>query len=205
MPCLDTNFNISFISEDNFEASFYPTNASEFIDYLVEINSEVFQYIISEDFQPSYEIVEFLQEAVLAYLEETRLYPELSQFLETAIIDGISITIEEGEDVDEDILETLSTMDLPIINTVSSLIEESKYHKVVRGGKIINKKICPPGYRSTGNTCVRMGTSEVRSRMKAALKAAKTRRKKLKNSIFKQMLLKKRARSMKLGNSRGLY
>jgi len=205
MSCLDTNFNISFISEDNFEASFYPTNASEFIDYLAEMNTELFQYIISEDFQPSHEIVEFLQEAVLSYLEENQLYPELSRFLETAVIDGVSITIEEGEDVDEDILEILSNMDLPVINTISSLIEESNYRKVVRGGKIINKKLCPPGYKVSGNNCVRMGTTEIRSRMKAALKAAKTRRKEFKNSMFKQMLLKKRAKSMNLGKSRGIY
>lgn len=216
--CLDTNFSISFISENNNEAIFYAEDASEFIDYLNEINPQIIQNILSEDFEPTHELIELLQESILSYIEENSIpcgcddyYSQLFDFLENSAINGITISIEEGdddedEDINEAIYENLQVIpwDIEVKKDVQSLLQEAKYKKVVRGGRLINRQVCPPGYRLSGGQCIRMATSEVRKRMKAALKAAKTRKKEFRNSMFKQMLLKKRARSMNVRRSRGL-
>jgi hypothetical protein len=219
MLCLDTNLNISFISEDGVKATFYPMNALEFIDYLSEINIEILPHILSENFEVSNEIIEILQEAILSYLEESEIpasalkyYKDLYTFLETAAIVEFNFIIEEGEEEDVEInefiyniLEELSwDFNISINNTVKDLIQESSYKRVVRGGKLIKQKVCPPGYKLAGGKCIRMSTTEVRFRMKAALKAAKTRRKHERNSLFKQMLMKRRAKSMKVRDMRGI-
>jgi len=55
-------------------------------------------------------------------------------------------------------------------------VSEVNYKKVVRGGKVVKKVQCRPGYRFDGNSCVKMSSQELRLRGKAAKKAAKHRK-----------------------------
>ena len=91
-----------------------------------------------------------------------------------------------------------------ILESVNNLILElGKIKKVVRGGKIIKKLTCPPGYKSDNGRCVRMNGVEVRKRKKAAKLMLKTKKKTLKG-IAARLLEKRRIKSMLLRKRRGL-
>lgn len=220
MSNLDEKISIVFVSEDGTEGIFYPSDASEFIDYLVEADDEIARQILSEDFEPTQETVEFLQEAIPAYIEEVETpegceeyYSELKSFLENSSIDSVHVATqdmddEDEEEIEESISEFLQTdgwIRTTILESVEDLIEEVLYKKVVRGGKVLKKANCPPGAKWNGKSCVRMGAMEVRKRMKAAFRAAKTRKKHSRNMMFQKAIMKKRGKSMKFGSNRGLY
>jgi hypothetical protein len=91
-----------------------------------------------------------------------------------------------------------------ILESISDLIQEGlRFKKVVRGGKILKKLMCPPGYKSTNGRCVRMSSMEIRKRKKSAKLMLKTKKRTLKgmNAI---MLNKRRAKSLLLRKRRGL-
>ncbi len=220
MSNLDEKISIIFISEDGTEGIFYPSDASEFIDYLVESDDEMAREILSDNFEPTQEIVEFLQEAIPAYIEESdtpdgcnEYYSELKSFLENSTIESMHISTQDideddDEEIEESILEFLQTdgwISSTILESIDDLIEEVLYRKVVRGGKVLKKANCPPGSKWNGRSCVRMGALEVRKRMKAAFRAAKTRKKHGRNLMFQKAIMKKRNKSMKFGSNRGLY
>lgn len=74
---------------------------------------------------------------------------------------------------------------------VESAITEVQRKKVVRGGKIVKKIVCPEGKKNVGGKCVRMRNIEKLKRSKTAKKAAKKKKGKL------GAIQRKRARSMK--------
>lgn len=74
---------------------------------------------------------------------------------------------------------------------VSSVISEVQRKKVVRGGKIVKKVVCPDGKKNVGGKCVRMRNVEKLKRSKTAKKAAKKKKGKL------GAIQRKRERSMK--------
>ncbi|MHA1766135.1 MAG: hypothetical protein ACTSVK_07720, partial [Promethearchaeota archaeon] len=63
--------------------------------------------------------------------------------------------------------------------------------RVVRGGKVVKKLKCPPGYKSEKGKCVKMQAKETMRRKKAAKKAARTGKSK------RAQASRKRARSVK--------
>ncbi len=91
-----------------------------------------------------------------------------------------------------------------LLENIFNLIEEAvKFKKVVRGGKILKKLICPPGYKTTNGRCVRMTFVEVKKRKKAAKLMLKTKKKTLKGIKF-AMMNRKRAKSLLLRQRRHL-
>jgi hypothetical protein len=223
MSCIDSNFKLSFISEDGSEGIFYPASTSEFIDYLTELDSNLTQFLFSENFEPTEEITNYLQEAVSAYIEAVfedkevpcgceQYYPELYQFLENSSIDEIYLQVEEGEEEEHEINEAIYSFfesegweaSIPNSTLVQTLVQETTFKKIVRGGRVIKRADCPPGFKWNGERCVRMASSELRKRMKAAFKANKTRSKHMRNAMFAKSIMKKRAKSMKVRGMKGI-
>lgn len=223
MSCIDSNFSISFISENGTEGVFYPSTVSEFIDYLTQIDENLAVHLFSENFEPTQEITDLLQEAVTSYIEESyetgsiplgceQYYPELYNFLENSSIDEIYIKLEEGEEEDLEINEAIYSFFesegwegiIPTSISVQELVQEASFKKIVRGGRVIKRAVCPPGSKWDGSKCVRMASSELRKRMKAALKATKTRSKHMRNAMFAKAIMKKRAKSLKVRGMKGL-
>ena len=217
MQYLDTTFSISFISESGKEATFYPIGASEFIEYLEENEPGITNHILNNENIQNQEIANFLQEAVFVYLEENISHYEnaeqLAEFIiESAITDiYISANLNNEIQIDDVIGESIINFfetdgyQVQILENINQLIQEITAKRMVRGGRIIKRLDCPPGSKLVSGRCVRMGSSEVRTRMKAALKATRTRRKHMSNTSFANAVMKKRKKSMKLGNSRGVY
>jgi hypothetical protein len=85
-----------------------------------------------------------------------------------------------------------------------SYVEEVVYSKKIRHGVLKKLLECPAGWRSHGGRCIKMGATEVRRRMRASIKANKTKKKEFKNSAFRNRLMKLRNKSLKLRKSRGL-
>jgi hypothetical protein len=223
MSCIDSNFRLSFISEDGSEGVFYPASTSEFIDYLAELDSNLTQFLFSENFEPTEEIIVYLQEAVSAYIESVfedkevpcgceQYYPKLYQFLENSSIDEIYLQVEEGEEEDREINEAIYSFfetegwEATLSNStlVQTLLQETTFKKIVRGGRVIKRAECKPGFKWDGQRCVRMGSAELRKRMKAAFKANKTRSKHMRNAMFAKAIMKKRAKSMKVRGIKGI-
>lgn len=91
-----------------------------------------------------------------------------------------------------------------ILECVDRLIEEAlKFKKVVRGGKVLKKLTCPPGYKSTNGKCIKMSFMEVRKRKKAARLMLKTKKKTMKG-LKAMMMERKRKKSMILRQRRHL-
>jgi hypothetical protein len=91
-----------------------------------------------------------------------------------------------------------------ILESIDNLIEEAlRFKKVVRGGKILKKLTCPPGYKSTGGKCIRMSFMEVRKRKKAAKLMLKTKKKTMKG-LKAMMMERRRKKSMILRQRRHL-
>lgn len=84
---------------------------------------------------------------------------------------------------------------LEILESVTSLITEVKFKKVIRGGKLLKKIACPPGFKNAGGKCTRMTQMEVRKRKKAAKLMLKTKKKTLKG-IKVIMMERRRKKSM---------
>ena len=224
MPCLDTNFSITFVSEDGKQAVFHPIDTSEFIDYLVELNPDVAQDIMSEDFTPTREVSDFLQEAVSSYIEAIfedgedlpsechEYYSTIYNFLQDAQGSELYVTLQEGEEADIEVDNELYNffevtgwnINIPNSANTASLIQEITFKKMVRGGRLIKRAECAPGYRWDGKRCIRMGSTEVRKRMKAAFRASKTRAKHSRNALFMKMILKKRMKSDRVRRQKGL-
>jgi hypothetical protein len=78
------------------------------------------------------------------------------------------------------------------------LLEAGEWKIVFRGGKKIKKLICPPGMKSVGKTCKRMGSAERKNRRKALKIAAKKAKAKA------GRIMKKRAKAMKKRAKLGL-
>lgn len=215
MSCLDTNISINFISEDNTSVIFNPIDAIEFSEYLEQCEPGIIQNIF--DGTINQETVEFLQEAVYTYLEENQNYynnvEQLAQFIIESNIAELYITLKEEDQLDLEIKESVNSFfdtegwskTTTVLESVEGLIEEAMIKKMVRGGQIIKRIECPPGFKLSHGQCVRMGATEVRKRMKAAFKATKTRRKHMQNAMFARAIMKKRNKSMKVGDMRGLY
>lgn len=71
---------------------------------------------------------------------------------------------------------------------------EAEFKKVVRGGKVKRKLICPPGYKAVDGRCEKMSPQELLKRKKAA----KATQRKLKAQSGKfQKALKKRSKSLR--------
>ena len=75
---------------------------------------------------------------------------------------------------------------------------EARTKRVVRGNKVIRKKVCQPGYASRGGKCVKMGAGEKRNRRVAGKKTARGNRGK------RQMITRKRNRSNRKRRASGI-
>jgi len=87
-----------------------------------------------------------------------------------------------------------------LMNLVSAYEVAPKKTKVVRGGQVVVKMVCPPGYKlsADGKSCVKMTAAELKKRSLAAKKAARKRKSKMKQ------IMTKRAKSAKIRAARGL-
>lgn len=91
-----------------------------------------------------------------------------------------------------------------IFECINNLIEEAvKFKKVVRGGKVMKKLSCPPGYKSVNGRCVRMNSMEIRKRKKAAKLMLKTKKRTMRG-IASIMMERKRKKSLLLRQRRHL-
>jgi hypothetical protein len=50
---------------------------------------------------------------------------------------------------------------------------DEAFKRVIRGGKLKRKLICPTGFKAKDGRCVKMGQAEIRKRSKSAKKAQK--------------------------------
>lgn len=77
--------------------------------------------------------------------------------------------------------------------TDESLLDEAapKMMKVIRGGVVVKKLVCPPGFKAQGGKCVKMNAAELVRRKKAGIKAAR------KGASKRGQAAAKRAKSMK--------
>jgi len=71
-------------------------------------------------------------------------------------------------------------------------LDEARFRKVIRKGKVKRKLFCPSGFKAVGGKCVKMSPEEQRKRKKATRRAAKKR----KGGVLAK-LLKKRKKSMR--------
>jgi hypothetical protein len=71
-------------------------------------------------------------------------------------------------------------------------LDEAKFQRVIRKGKVKRKLFCPDGFKAQDNVCQKMSPSERMKRKRATKRAAR----KKKGAILAKML-KKRAKSMK--------
>ena len=62
---------------------------------------------------------------------------------------------------------------MDILEQIDLMLNELKYKKVFRGGKIRKKAICPPGFKFDGKKCKKMSATERRKRAKSAMRAQK--------------------------------
>jgi len=72
------------------------------------------------------------------------------------------------------------------------VLDEAKFRRVIRGGKVRRKLFCPDGFKAVDNICQKMSPSERIKRKKATKRAAR----KKKGAVLAKML-KKRSKSMK--------
>ena len=96
----------------------------------------------------------------------------VSEFtLEEEYIDRIVAAIGAG-------LATESVVNARILESANALIQEARAmtKTVVRGGKLVQKNICPEGFKvSKSGMCERMSSRDIIAYRKRAMKAAKTR------------------------------
>lgn len=107
------------------------------------------------------------------------LMESVFNFLDTIDIDNLT---EEQEEMLEEILEMYDA---------DEEINEVKKTRVVRGGKRVRKVTCPQGKKAVNGKCVRMSSSEKRTRSKAAKRGAR------KKKTQKAAIERKRKKSMR--------
>ncbi len=81
---------------------------------------------------------------------------------------------------------------MDILDKIDHVLDEARFKKVIRKGKIKRKLFCPPGFRAQDGKCIKMKPEEMRKRKKATKRAAK----KKKGAVLSRML-RKRKKSMK--------
>ena len=183
-----------------------------------------------EDAELEADALHFLGESILGYLDyqlEEGLIGEVAYFKTRAYLESqdiiaydISIT-EDGYDLDEDDEDLIAEVEAELENEITgtnvsisesisdligelSLVQEVVYHRVIRHGILKKLLMCPSGYKRVDNRCIKMASSEVRRRMKASLKANKTKRREFKNSMFRNLLMKKRNKSLRIRHQKNL-
>lgn len=110
------------------------------------------------------------------------LFESIYNFLDEVDIDNLN---EEQFEKFQEILEMTD-------GDIDSL-QEVKKEKVVRGGKKTRKVKCKQGYKAVSGKCVRMSSSEKRTRSKAAKRGArKAKSKKTATSRKRQRSIKRR-------------
>ena len=70
-------------------------------------------------------------------------------------------------------------------------VVEARREKVVRGGKVMIKTVCPPGFKAKSGKCVKMTSAERKTRAIAGKRAAR------KNKGKRAQIARKRAKSLK--------
>lgn len=136
-------------------------------EYLEELNELIFDFIDSLD-------LEELSEDQAEKLDDLLTF-----------ITDMDIEYEDGEE--EDLEEDLTEEEL----------NEIKKKRVVRGGKIIRRVFCKPGFKAMGSRCVKMAAKERRLRKKVAKRSA--RKRKAKSATIQRH----RARSMRISKRIG--
>ncbi len=86
-----------------------------------------------------------------------------------------------------DILEKIETL------LVEEPLNEIKFKKVIRKGKLVRKAVCPPGFKAVKGKCKKMKPGE---RLKRA-RSTKRAQKKIQSTGTKAKLLRARAKSMR--------
>lgn len=144
----------------------------------------LFEEVLSEE-----EYLEELNELIFDFIDSLDLESlsddqaeKLDDLLE--FITDMDVEYEDDEDIDENLTE--------------EEINELAKKRVVRGGKIVRRVFCKPGFKAMGGTrCVRMAAKERRVRKKAAKRSARKRKSK------SATIQRHRARSMRIANRIG--
>ena len=108
-------------------------------------------------------------EEVSEIQEEKEIISEFT--LNEEYVDRIVAAIGAG-------LATESVVNARILENANDLVQEARAmtKTVVRGGKLVQKNICPEGFRvGNNNMCERMSSRDIIAYRKRAMKAAKTR------------------------------
>ena len=89
-------------------------------------------------------------------------------------------------------MEILEKIDLFLLGPEERL-DEIKYKKVIRKGKIKRKPVCPPGFKVVKGRCVKQTAGERLKRSRSTKKAQR----RIQASGVKTKLLRARAKSMR--------
>ena len=81
---------------------------------------------------------------------------------------------------------------IDIVEKIDDILDEARFKKVIRKGKVKRKLFCPKGFKAVKGKCVKMSPEEVRKRKKATRRAAK----KKKGAVLAKML-KRRKKSLR--------
>ncbi len=82
---------------------------------------------------------------------------------------------------------------MDILDKIEIMITEVKIRKVIRGGKIVKKVFCPPGFKAVKKRCVKMSATERRKRSIAT----KRSQRKIQAGAAGAKAIRKRAKSMR--------
>ena len=96
------------------------------------------------------------------------------------------------------LLTALRTMQEDVPDRTGPQVVEAQRKRVVRGGKVQTKSVCPSGFKAVDGKCVRMSPDELRARSKASKKTAR----KLKSK--RGQIARKKAKSDKRRQAAGL-
>ena len=131
-------------------------------------NNEEFENTKIKPFSRKFNLALNLEE--VSEIEEQK--EVVSEFtLEEEYIDRIVAAIGAG-------LATESVVNARILESANALVQEARAmtKTVVRGGKLVQKNICPEGFKvSKSGMCERMSSRDIIAYRKRAMKAAKTR------------------------------
>lgn len=143
----------------------------------------LFEEVLSEE-----EYLEELNELIFDFIDSLDLESlsddqaeKLDDLLE--FITDMDVEYEDEEDIDENLTE--------------EELQELAKKRVVRGGKIVRRIFCKPGFKAMGNKCIRMAAKERRVRKKGAKRSARKRKSK------SATIQRHRARSMRIANRIG--
>lgn len=81
---------------------------------------------------------------------------------------------------------------MDIVLKLEEILDEARFKKVIRKGKVKRKLFCPKGFKAVGGKCVKMSPEETRKRKRATKRAAKKR----KGGVLAKAL-KKRKKSLR--------